>query len=320
MSSFAVLFPGQGSQEPHMGRDLAEKNSEIMDIWKKAERISQVPLRDIYWSDENSAMAETRHLQPALTVVNCTVWMQLSRYGAPCCTAGHSLGEYSALVAAGVLSLDAVLELVSLRGRLMSEADPQGKGAMAAVVKLSVEQVEELVAAVQAETGECLVVANYNSPAQTVVSGSRVAITRMQEAVKPHKGRAIPLSVSGAFHSPLMQEAATELAQAITSLGKGQWNNARFPVYVNASGVAECEAAALRASLIRQMTSPVFWVSTIKNQWDAGVRNFIECGPKGVLAKLTDLILQAHTGSTDVAGTVRSVGTAEQVAAYINIV
>ena len=318
MSFTALLFPGQGSQEPGMGRDLAEACPDVMELWKKAERISALPLRDIYWSsDDAAAMAETRHLQPALTVANFALWMRLSEKVSPCCAAGHSLGEYSALAAAGVLPVDTVLELVSLRGKLMSEVDPYGKGAMAALVKLTPEQVESCVAAACVATGELLVVANYNTPAQTVVSGVRAAILQVQEEAKNLKGRAILLPVSGAFHSPLMEDAAKELGSVINTT-RGLWNNARFPIYPNTSARAERDASALREELLRQMTSPVRWTATIAAQWDAGARVFMECGPKGLLGKMVDPILAAHPAASaspeTPAWTVSSIGNMQQLA------
>ena len=294
MSSIALLFPGQGSQEPGMGRDLAESNRDAMELWKKAERISGIALREIYWDGDEQQMAATQNLQPALTVVNLALWMELASKVSPAATAGHSLGEYSAMVAAGVLPMDTVLELVSLRGRLMSQADPDGKGAMAAVVKLTLPQVEECVAAAQKATGEVLVIANYNTPGQFVISGTRAAIASAQESVKAAKGRAIPLAVSGAFHSPLMQEAAAELAKALDGISKTAWNKARFPVYCNASARPESDADMLKSLLAKQMTSSVFWIDTLSAQWDAGCRIFVECGPKGVLGKMVGPVLQGH--------------------------
>ena len=191
-----------------MGRDLAEADHDIMDLWKKAERISGLALREIYWDGDESLMADTRNLQPALTVVNLALWHKLSARITPMAAAGHSLGEFSAMAAAGVLPVDAILELVSLRGRLMSQADPHGKGAMAAVVKLALPQVEACVAEARDSSGETLVVANHNTPAQFVVSGTVAAMAVLQEKVKAAKGRALPLPVSGAFHSPLMADAA----------------------------------------------------------------------------------------------------------------
>jgi len=293
--NIALLFPGQGSQEPGMTRDLAESDRDSMDLWKKAERISGLPLREIYWDGgDESAMADTRSLQVALTTANLVLWRKLAPKVSPAAVAGHSLGEYSALAAAGVLSVDTILELVSLRGRLMSQADPSGRGAMAAIVKLSLAQVEESVAEAKKATGAVIVVANYNTPSQFVVSGDKAAIAKIQETAKEAKGRALPLAVSGAFHSPLMNEAAGELASALDGIGKAQWNKARFPVYCNAAPKAESDPERIKALLKQQMTSSVNFIDTITWQWDDGCRAFVECGPKGVLGKMVGAILQEH--------------------------
>lgn len=317
-----LLFPGQGSQEPGMGRDLAEADGDIMNLWKKAERISGLALREIYWDGDEKSMAATRHLQPALTVVNLALWSRLAEKISPMAAAGHSLGEYSGLAAAGVLSPDAVLELVSLRGRLMAECDPEGRGAMAAIVKLSLSQVEECVAKATAESGKTMVVANYNTPAQFVVSGDKDAAEQIQPLVKEMKGRALPLAVSGAFHSPLMQEASRELKKALSLVKKSEWNKARFPVYSNATAQAETDADALKAALERQMTASVLWIDTIRNGWAGGARNFVECGPKGVLGKMVGPILQeyapaasAHSEASP-SWTVQNVGSKEQLEAF----
>ena len=313
MTATALLFPGQGSQEPGMGRDLAESNREVMDLWKKAEQHSGLELRALYWEGEESAMADTRALQPALTVVNLGLWSVLSRRISPACTAGHSLGEYSSLAAAGVLSVDAVLELVSLRGRLMAEADPEGKGTMAAVLKLALPDVESAVAEVREATNEIIGIANYNTPGQYVVSGTRAAIAAIQEAVKARKGRALALPVSGAFHSPLMEEAATEMGKA---LAKASWSPAKFAVYPNADPKGTKDARLLQGMLLRQMTSSVRWVDTITAQWQDGARSFVECGPKGVLGKMVKPILDSLAQPpAPEEYQVRSAGNKEQVEA-----
>lgn len=294
MPRTALLFPGQGSQEPGMGRDLAESDKDLMDLWKKAEKISGIALREIYWDGDEGRMADTRCLQPALTITNLCFWSKLSTKVTPMAAAGHSLGEFHAMCAAGVLPLDHILELVSLRGRLMSEADPEGRGGMAAVLKLALPQVEACVQDTCADTGETLVVANHNTPGQFVVSGTRTAVAKVQEKVKERKGRAMVLPVSGAFHSPLMNEAAAEFAGAVAAIGKGAWNNARFPVYCNAAPRPESDADALKELMTRQMTSPVYWIDSIRLLWDNGARTFMECGPKGVLSKMVAPILSAH--------------------------
>ena len=254
----AVLFPGQGSQEPGMGRDVAEASKEAMELWKKAEQISGLPLRAVYWeSDDAALMADTKYLQPALTVVNVTLWQALSGKLSPACAAGHSLGEYSALAAAGALSPESTLELVSLRGKLMADADPDGKGGMAAILKLNREAVNEIAKAAAEATGEILIVANHNTPAQFVISGTKAAVEAALPLVKEKKGRAVPLPVSGAFHSPLMDTAAQELAKA---LNKMTWSRPRFPVYSNVTGKAVTDGESLRELATVQMISSVLWI------------------------------------------------------------
>lgn len=283
MSKIALLFPGQGSQECGMGRALAEQHNDAMALWKKAERISGLPLRGIYWEGDEAAMADTRALQPALTVVNLALWQQMSSRLAPAGTAGHSLGEYSSLAACGTLNVDSVLEITSLRGRLMAEADPDGRGAMAAVLKLDGEKVHAIVEETKALTHEVLLVANYNTPGQLVISGTKAAVEQAVELVKEHKGRAIPLKVSGAFHSPLMEKAARELRPA---LEKAVWQRPRFAVYCNVHGKAITDGESLRQCMLAQMTSSVRWIDTIQNQWHDGMRRFVEVGPKAVLSKM----------------------------------
>lgn len=314
---FALLFPGQGSQEHGMGRDLADTTSphakEAMELWKMAERISGLPLRSIYWeSNDTALMADTRNLQPALTVVNLNLWKVFAAHFSvqPTCTAGHSLGEYSALAAAGVLSLETTLELVTLRGMLMANADSEGNGAMAAVLKLNRETVEDIVRKVQDITGEVLLIANYNTPTQFVISGTRKAVEAASPLIKEHKGRAMPLAVSGAFHSPLMQNAAKELSQ---SLNKAIWNKPRFPVYSNTTGQAVYDGESLRELASRQMISSVFWIDTIMNQWKGGIRSWYEIGPKGVLSRMIKPILDVLPATEDF-----SVQTISSLSAIIN--
>ncbi len=282
----ALLFPGQGAQEANMGRKLAEYSKEAMDLWKKAESISQLPLREIYWSNDENAMANTRALQPALCVANLALWQALApRISSVACTAGHSLGEYVALAAAKALTFHEVLELVSLRGRLMDEADPSGNGAMAAIVKLSQEQVQGLADQCAEETGGMLCIANYNTPVQFVVSGSKAAVELAAGKAKELKGRGIMLKVSGAFHTPMMNEAANEL---VPLLKKVEWKDPIVPVYCNMNAEATSSADQLRENMLVQMTSSVLWTELMQNQWKdfVGNLNFLEVGPKAVLSKM----------------------------------
>ncbi len=265
-----------------MGRDVAESNAEALDLWKLAEAESGLPLREIYWDGEAGDMADTRALQPALTVTNITLWLAAKSRISPSATAGHSLGEFASLAAAGALSPKDAVRAVVLRGRLMAEAGGEGHG-MAAIVKLPQATAEAIVADAAQATGRELRIANYNSPAQFVISGEKQALDHAAEAVKAAKGRAIPLAVSGAFHSPLIQGAADEFATFLAGL---DWHAPAFPVYHNATALPEPDPANIMGVMQRQMTSSVLWIQTLQSLYTAGVRRFVEVGPKNVLAKL----------------------------------
>ena len=292
MTSLCLLFPGQGSQESNMGRELAEARPSANELWLFAERESGLPLREIYWGGSETDMAQTQALQPALSVVNLNLWLEAKPRLAPAAAAGHSLGEFAALAAAGVLSVEETVRAVVLRGKLMSQAGAPGQG-MAAVVKLAQADVEEIVKRALSDTGKELRIANYNSPAQFVLSGEGPALERAAELVKERKGRAIPLAVSGAFHSPLMAEASAEFTRL---LGKLHWSAPAFPVYHNATALPEPSADGARAAVERQMTSSVLWVQTMANLRDAGCRTFLELGPKSVLGKLAKANLEGLDG------------------------
>jgi [acyl-carrier-protein] S-malonyltransferase len=293
MLSTAILFPGQGSQELNMGRDVAEAQSAAMDLWLLAEKHSGLALREIYWGAAEAApapeMSDTRALQPALTVVNVSLWLAakpkaeaLNIVGA----AGHSLGEFAALCAAGVLSVEDVVKAVCERGKLMASAGPpsgsSGHG-MAAVVKLPLSVVEPIVDKAAKQSGAFLRIANHNSPAQFVISGEKPALEAANALVKEAKGRAVPLAVSGAFHSPLMSEPANAFAKVLDDL---RWQSATFPVFANVTGQPERDPGVLKAMLTAQMTSSVLWTTTMQSLYAAGARRCVELGPKSVLTKL----------------------------------
>ena len=285
----AFLFPGQGSQELNMGRDVAEAQSAAMDLWLLAEKLSGLSLREIYWGAEGATpapeMSDTRALQPALTVVNLSLWLAAKPKAANMQVigaAGHSLGEFAALAAAGVLGVEDTVKAVVERGKLMAGAGKEGHG-MAAVVKLPLAVVEQIVDKAAKQSGAFLRIANHNSPAQYVLSGERPALDAAAALVKEARGRAVPLAVSGAFHSPLMSEPANAFAKVLDSL---RFRPAQFPVCMNVTGQPETDPGILKTLLTAQMTSSVLWTTTMQSLYAAGARHFIEIGPKGVLTKL----------------------------------
>lgn len=289
----AVLFPGQGSQEKGMGRDVAEQFPEAMELWKRAEAISGSPLRGIYWDGDDQAMAETRSLQPALLVTGYTLWTCASTWMAPSFFAGHSVGEYTALAAARVLDIQEAVELISLRGRLMFEAGQDQSGQMAAVLKLAQHEVEDIVSQACEESEQELCIANFNSPGQLVISGTEDALDCALTLCKERKGRAIRLPVSGAFHSGLMDEAARELARV---MDRYAWKDAAVPVHLNVTAKPEHRAERILETMKLQMRSPVHWTQLVEDQFEHGVRAWVEFGPKGVLTKLVKHILSDAGG------------------------
>lgn len=314
MTEYSLLFPGQGSQTPGMGRDVAEARPEAMQLWKRAEAVSGLPLREIFWEGDDAAMSDTRALQPALTVVNLNLWRELSGRVTARAAAGHSLGEFSALAAAGVLDEESALRIVSLRGRLMAEADPDRRGGMAALLKMTPETVAEIVAEAARETDSLLIVANYNTPGQLVASGSREAVECVCAKAKERKGRGVPLAVSGAFHSPMMEKANKELEPL---LRKAVWRKPRFPVYCNVLGEAVTDGESARDMMLRQMTSSVRWIDTMRNEFRDGVRHWLELGPKPLLGKMVSPCVDAVASPEDKAAlSVRFVGTLEDAAAF----
>lgn len=280
-----LLFAGQGSQKAGMGRDNAESDPAAMALWKRAEAASSLPLREIYWEGDETAMSDTRALQPALTVAACNLWNGLARKTSirPLACAGHSLGEFGALAAAGVISPEDAVDITALRGKLMAEADPEQKGAMAAIVKLPAKAVLEIVEECRAETGAMLVAANFNTPLQTVISGAKAAIELACNKAKALKGRSVPLRVSGAFHSQMMAQANEELAAIITKI---KWNDPAFPVYCNVDASPVQIGREAREKILSQMVSPVRWLQTLQNLYAAGARWWLEISPQPVLGKM----------------------------------
>ncbi len=282
----AIIFPGQGAQFSGMGRDLFETSDAANAIGKAADRILGFSLTDTMFNGTDDALRQTRVTQPAIFVHS--VMQYVARDLQPTRVAGHSLGEFSALVANGVLTFDDALRLVSARAEAMQRACELQPSTMAAILGLADERVEEICAEVAARTGEVVVPANYNCPGQLVISGTIDGINAACEALKAAGAkRALVLSVGGAFHSPLMQPAEDELAAA---LARTTFSAPICPVYQNVDAAPHTDPEEIRENLRRQLTAPVRWTQTIQRMVADGATDFIECGPGKVLQGLVKKI------------------------------
>ncbi|MBD3237295.1 MAG: ACP S-malonyltransferase [Candidatus Eisenbacteria bacterium] len=294
------LFPGQGAQYVGMGRDLYDELPVARRCLESADQILDLPLTRIMFEGPEEALRETRNAQPAILLHSVAVWEVLrDAGGVPAesegMAAGHSLGEYSAYVAAGSLQFADALRLVRRRGELMYAAGLERPGAMAAVLGSAPEVVRDVCAA----TEGLVAPANFNSPSQVVISGEREAVANAGATLSERGAkRVVPLEVSGAFHSPLMASAADGLAAALAEV---EIRPAAFPVYANASAEAVVEPDAIRASLVQQLLSPVLWEPTVRTLARRGAREFLEIGPGKVLRGLlraTDRSLGCRTLGT----------------------
>ncbi|MEO7795641.1 MAG: ACP S-malonyltransferase [Thermoanaerobaculia bacterium] len=288
----AFLFPGQGSQKVGMGRAWAEAFPQARAAFDEASAALGFDIAALCWEGPESELQLTANTQPAILTASVAIERVLASRGyMPTAVAGHSLGEYSALVAAGVLSLTAAVRLVRRRGELMQEAVPVGVGAMAAILGLDSEAVRGLASDAAAETGDAVcAVANYNSPEQTVIAGHKAAVERAMVLAKERGAkRALPLPVSAPFHCALMQPARAGLEPMLAAT---VFAAARMPVVVNIDARQESDGGALREALARQIDGPVRWVESVRHLHDVlGVRRFVEVGPGAVLTGLVKRIV-----------------------------
>lgn len=275
----AYVFPGQGSQFPGMGKDLYDNSPLAKELFDKADAILGFKITDVMFNGTADDLKATRVTQPAV-FLHSVILAKCHDGFKPDMVAGHSLGEFSALAAAGALDFEDALKLVAIRAGAMQKCCEKVPGTMAAIIGLANEVVEQICE----ETAGVVVAANYNSDGQVVISGEKEAVEAACEKAKAAGAkRALPLAVSGAFHSPLMEPARAELAKAIDST---PFHKPACPVYQNVSAKAETEPETIKANLLAQLTSPVRWTQSVKNMVADGAGYFMEIGPGTVLQGL----------------------------------
>lgn len=287
MSKHAYIFPGQGSQFTEMGKNLYENNMLAKELFEQANDILKFRISDIMFNGTEADLKQTNVTQPAVFLHSIIAFKTIEN-AKPDMVAGHSLGEFSALVANNTLRFEDALQLVSIRANAMQKACEVNPSTMAAVIALADEKVEEICAAIQQETNEVVVAANYNCPGQLVISGSIKAIEIACEKMKAAGAkRALVLPVGGAFHSPLMALAKDELATAIEATN---FQTPVCPVYQNVVATAVSDAATIKQNLITQLTGSVKWSQSVQAMVADGATHFTEVGPGKVLQGLVQKI------------------------------
>jgi len=275
----AYIFPGQGSQFSGMGKDLFESNSIAKNLFEKANEVLGFKITEVMFAGNDEELKQTRVTQPAI-FLHSVILANISESFKPDMVAGHSLGEFSALVASGVLSFEDGLSLVRKRAMAMQRACEINPSTMAAIIGLDDKKVEDICDSID----DIVVPANYNCPGQLVISGSKSGIDRACKLMtEAGARRALPLNVGGAFHSPLMEPARVELEAAILET---KFNEPSCPVYQNVNAKHAMKIDEIKINLIAQLTSPVRWTQTIQNMAKEGAKEFIECGPGKVLQGL----------------------------------
>ena len=287
MSKHAFVFPGQGSQFSGMGKNLYESNEAAKVLFEKANEIVGFRISDIMFEGTDEQLKQTNVTQPAVFIHSVIAYLTTD-HATPDMVAGHSLGEFSALVANKTLSFEDALRLVSIRAKAMQAACEIQPSTMAAILALADEKVESICASESAESGEVVVPANYNCPGQLVISGSVKGIEIACEQMKAAGAkRALVLPVGGAFHSPLMEPAKIELAAAIEAT---TFNSPICPVYQNVTASAVTDPAQIKANLIAQLTGAVKWTQSVEAMVADGANNFTEFGPGKVLQGLVQKV------------------------------
>jgi [acyl-carrier-protein] S-malonyltransferase len=290
--TIAVLFPGQGSQFIGMGKEFLATDREAEELMRLAESISAAPLRKLCLDGPMEELTKAVYLQPALTTVNLICWQAVQKAGIKAdYFAGHSLGEYSALCAAGVLGVEDTLKLVAERGRLSEREGQRNPGGMQAVLGLTLDEVEEILTAFPLTAK--VTIANHNSDKQIVISGYHEILAKVDALVSKRGGRAITLNVSVANHSPLVAGAIPDFEKLMAII---PFNTPQTPVLFNVTADEEKDPAAIRAIMGRQIASRVRWFEIINSLMQKGVDIFIEVGPRTVLKGLLKKIVPKHAG------------------------
>ncbi|SIO94705.1 ACP S-malonyltransferase [Vibrio spartinae] len=293
MSKFAIVFPGQGSQAVGMLAELGEQYDVVQQTFAEASDALGYDLWSLVQNGPAEDLNQTFRTQPALLAASVAIWRVWQSLGLemPAILAGHSLGEYSALVCAGVIDFKQTIKLVELRGQLMQEAVPAGSGAMFAIIGLDDDAIAN--ACTTAANGQIVSPVNFNSPGQVVIAGEKDAVQRASELCKEAGAkRALPLPVSVPSHCALMKSAADKLAETLKAM---TFNSPAIPVINNVDVIAETDPEKIKDALVRQLYNPVRWTETVQKMHDQGIEKLFEVGPGKVLTGLTKRIVKTLT-------------------------
>lgn len=295
MSKIAFIFPGQGSQTVGMMKEFYDNYPIVRDVFKEADEALGFSISTMCFEGPEDQLRLTYNTQPAILTCSIAAMKVLNENGIePDIAAGHSLGEYSALVAAGAISFADAVRTVRKRGKFMQEAVPVGEGSMAAVLGLDSDKIVEICKSVEAATGKAVQAVNFNCPGQVVIAGAVEGVNKAIEELKAAGAkRTILLPVSAPFHSSLMKPASIRLAEELKNV---DFHDAKIPVVANVTAQGETNAVEIQELLVKQAAMPVLWETSVRNMIDSGVTSFVEVGPGKVLTGFTKKIAKEFTG------------------------